>query len=1010
MYLSRFLLLALFAIAGPSFLSAQQPAITGELKTWHKITLTWDATNTSETAATNPFADFALDVTFTQGASSYTVPGYYAADGDAAETSASAGNKWRVHFAPDATGTWTYSVSFKTGTDVAVNGGGSSAGFMDGTSGSFTVTATDKTGRDHRGKGRLQYVGEHYLQYAATGEWFVKAGADAPENTLAYEDFDEVPNEGNNRKSWQPHQQDYNAAEASGYTWQGGKGTELLGVVNYLSSKNVNAFSFLTFNILGDDKNVFPHLIKAGESYGGGNAWSNDVHKDRFDVSRTAQWERIFSYADQKGMYLHFKTQETENDDLMDGGAVGRERKLYYRELIARFSHHLALNWNVGEENTQTTQARMDMAAYFAQVDPYNHLRVIHTYPGQWDQVHTPLLGANSEYTGLSLQTSNSNQEQNFPETKEWVQQSANANKKWVVAVDEPGNASIGVDSDPDDRKLTRHRVVWGNFMAGGAGTEFYYGYQSGCGDLGCQDHRSRDQKYTDAALALKFFQIHFQPYLPDVVNDDDITTDNQDYVLASTGSAYAVYRPDGGTTAITLPSGDWVVRWYNPRTGDIGAETPLTSTSLVAPSTDDWTALITPGVCVPTEACNDGDDCTVNDIYDADCLCAGTFADADVDGVCDDEDLCANFDDALLGTACDDGNPCTINDVYLPNCSCAGISGETQELELAAIDDAYLQSGTRVNNTELRIELDNRVSYLKFEIPAFTGTLTAATLQLAIGSDEGSGTIIASLGSDNVWTEGNLATSNAPTEATLLDELINTTYSTGQTYEWNLDISVLQTGTVTIIMRQTSGNDVSIKSDENADAADRPALVLTIDTGDGNCTSLPLNWERFTATASGKNGSLSWTTSDEEDTRQFLITHSFDGRSFTEIGGVPAHNQPGLNTYEFLHENPGSGQHFYRIVQEDLDGSSTTSPVREVFFNSTEPRIFPNPVTNELQLRNLVPGAQLRLINGYGSLVRQRTVTSSNTEITMADLPAGIYFLRGGFGDEVWIRRIIKR
>ena len=83
-------------------------------------------------------------------------------------------------------------------------------------------------------------------------------------------------------------------------------------------------------------------------------AHANGVHHDRFDVSKMAQWERVFEYGDQMGMYLHFKTQETENDQRMDGGALGRERKLYYRELIARFGHHLALNWNLGEENTNT--------------------------------------------------------------------------------------------------------------------------------------------------------------------------------------------------------------------------------------------------------------------------------------------------------------------------------------------------------------------------------------------------------------------------------------------------------------------------------------------------------------------------------------------------------------------------------------------------------------------------------------------------------------------------------
>jgi hypothetical protein len=77
-----------------------QSTITGEQKQWHETTLTFSGPNTSETAGTNPFLDYRLDVTFTQSGESYVVPGYYAANGDAGNTGASAGNKWRVHFSP----------------------------------------------------------------------------------------------------------------------------------------------------------------------------------------------------------------------------------------------------------------------------------------------------------------------------------------------------------------------------------------------------------------------------------------------------------------------------------------------------------------------------------------------------------------------------------------------------------------------------------------------------------------------------------------------------------------------------------------------------------------------------------------------------------------------------------------------------------------------------------------------------------------------------------------------
>jgi hypothetical protein len=60
------------------------------------------------------------------------------------------------------------------------NGGtGSPAGNPHGWTGLFIVEPTNKIGRDHHGKGRLNYVGKHHLQFAERGEWFLKAGMDS---------------------------------------------------------------------------------------------------------------------------------------------------------------------------------------------------------------------------------------------------------------------------------------------------------------------------------------------------------------------------------------------------------------------------------------------------------------------------------------------------------------------------------------------------------------------------------------------------------------------------------------------------------------------------------------------------------------------------------------------------------------------------------------------------------------------------------------------------------------
>ena len=142
--------------------------ISGELKQWHNVILTMTGPFASETDTDpNPFMDYRMDVTFTHesGVPSYTVPGYFAADGHAAETSAESGDRWRAHLSPDKAGNWDYKVSFLLKGETTD---------WDGMTGSFQVGASDKAAPDLRAKGRLQYVGERYLKFASSGEYFLR--------------------------------------------------------------------------------------------------------------------------------------------------------------------------------------------------------------------------------------------------------------------------------------------------------------------------------------------------------------------------------------------------------------------------------------------------------------------------------------------------------------------------------------------------------------------------------------------------------------------------------------------------------------------------------------------------------------------------------------------------------------------------------------------------------------------------------------------------------------------
>ena len=93
----------------------------------------------------------------------------------------------------------------------------------------------------------------------------------------------------------------------------------------------------ISLNILSDGKDVWPY--------------SDHNERYRFDCSKLDQWEIVFDHMERKGVMLHLLTQETENETLLDNGETSVQRKVYYKELIARFGHHLGIIWNMGEEN-----------------------------------------------------------------------------------------------------------------------------------------------------------------------------------------------------------------------------------------------------------------------------------------------------------------------------------------------------------------------------------------------------------------------------------------------------------------------------------------------------------------------------------------------------------------------------------------------------------------------------------------------------------------------------------
>ena len=545
--------------------------IDGELRQWHKITLTIPGPQTSEWDKQNPFLDYKLDVTFSNGERTYVVPGFYAADGNAAETSSDEGNIWKVRFSPDVTGKWSYKISFKKGKDIVVKDDPEAEKiYPDGLQGSFNVAESDKSGDDFRAKGRVVNGGKGFFRFQDSDEIWIKNGTDSPENFLGYADFDQTLRYSTQARSgeadpkkdlhqYESHIPDWNEGDP---TWQGTKGKGIIGALNYLHSVGINSVYMLTLNIMGDGKDVWPYTDR-NERY-------------RFDCSKLDQWEIVFDHMDQLGMMMHFVLQETENECMLDEGYTDVQRKLYLRELIARFGHHLAVTWNIGEENGpaswspigQTDRQRKDMANYFKKTNPYPSIMVLHTHADDehQDLYLTPLLGFKN-LDGASMQIGDVSHV--HERILKWVNESKEAGRRWLVNLDEIGPADKGVipDNFDADHDTIRQECLWGTLLAGGAGVEWYCGYRYPNNDLNMEDFRSRDEWWKQSTIATQFIR---QFPLQEMISSDVTANMPGAYCYAKPGELYLIYLPEEKKNSIIKISGmeSYSVSWFDPRKG----------------------------------------------------------------------------------------------------------------------------------------------------------------------------------------------------------------------------------------------------------------------------------------------------------------------------------------------------------------------------------------------------------------------------------------------------------
>lgn len=573
-------------IAIPSYAAT----VIGDSAKWSPITLDFIGVSAKETdTSPNPFLDYRLTVKlFAPSGRTITVPGFFAGDGNGFGE----GNHWQARFAADEVGTWKYEGIFQTGSNIAIdlNIANGTKVPLEVSTGTFDVVAQSEDAPGFLKHGRLQYVGKHYMKFQ-DGPYWIKAGTDSPENILGYAGFDGTKDyKGDFLHTFEKHIKDAESTDpmfSNASTGVDGRG--LTGALNYLSEQGINSIYFLPMNLGGDGWDTYPFVAGTKTSF----------NKTHYDISKLHQWNLVLDHAQRRGIALNIVLSETERDNerWLDDGKLGTERKLYFRELVARFGYLMAAKWNLGEENDFPVSELRLHADYIRALDWSEKPIAVHTHINDFSD-YEEIVGE-KRFSATSIQY---RQQYAGEFVEKWRKLSTEAGHPWILDMDEN---TTGLN--PKEVSKLRKQMLYDVLFSGGQ-IEWYFGYhdQPLGGDITAGDFRQREEMWVSTTIARKFMEQEL-PFWRMDPNDSLISGEDSTYggaeVFAAENEVYAIYLPDaGGNPKLDLSdtTGNFVMQWFNPTTGEFeGQSRTLASNQKhslgAAPSRkgDDWVILV---------------------------------------------------------------------------------------------------------------------------------------------------------------------------------------------------------------------------------------------------------------------------------------------------------------------------------------------------------------------------------------------------------------------------------
>jgi hypothetical protein len=179
----------------------------------------------------------------------------------------------------------------------------------------------------------------------------------------------------------------------------------------------------------------------------------------------------------------------------------------------------------------------------------------------------------------------------------------------------------------------------------------------------------------------------------------------------------------------------------------------------------------------------------------------------------------------------------------------------------------------------------------------------------------------------------------------------------------------------------------------------------------------LPVALTTFTGRLDNSAASLNWSTSSEQNSKNFDIEKSIDGINYYHIGTVRAAGTSTSRKDYTLRDDKLSAFNYYRLKMNDLDGRSKLSNIVLVKYDVKAQNVWVvnNPFNSfiDLRLAKEATQAKLQLIGANGALVAEKAVSNASGIIhwqLAGNISAGSYVLRTVVDGKVFTHKLIKQ